>query len=98
MLESQGNSRELREVRVAVTQSIAKMSATGLAVLATTPLPSKAASLSFLRAVVTLARSASVMSKSGRARLSNTPPPPEDCRMSTVPSKCRSRMWFMSTA
>ena len=61
-------------------------------------LPRRAASLSFRRAVVTLARSASVMRRSGLAKLSKTPPPAEACRIRTVPSKCRSRIWFMSTA
>ena len=59
-------------------------------------IPMRAASRSFLRLVITGERSASVIKRSGLAKGSNIPP--AAWRMRTVPSKWRSRIWFMLTA
>ena len=96
MLESHGRRREDREdkvdVMVSATTAIRKL----ILQRGESSIPIRAASLSFLLLVMTGTLSASVMSKSGRAKGSKMPP--EDWRIRTVPSRCRSFMWFISTA
>lgn len=94
VLESQGSRRDEREESVAVMVSEIKFRSGKLDNMVYAPI--NAASLSFRRLVMTLARSASVMRRSGLAKGSNIPP--LAFLISTVPSKCRSFMWFMCTA
>jgi hypothetical protein len=95
VLASQGRSRDEREERVVVIVSRYEMSR-GNQELRRTRIPISAASRSFRRLPMTFARSASVMSRSGRANGSKTVPPAP--LMRTVPSRWRSRMWFIFTA
>ena len=96
VLESHGKSRDERDSdRVAVIVS-GENDDYRLAKAREEKIPMRAASLSFRLLVTTGAWSASVISRSGRAKGSNIPP--AACRMRTVPSRCRSFMWFILTA